>query len=88
MGNYKMVGLTRGVYGKPGYLHATVKMTDEQDKEIAPRIDARLQMTDEQDREIARRIETRLKDIGEEHISNNDHWEIAMEVLRETRKKE
>ena len=70
MENYKIVGLTRGVCGKPGYLHATVRMTDEQD------------------REIARRIETRLKDIGEEHISNNDHWEIAMEVLRETRKKE
>lgn len=42
MGNYKMVGLTRGVYGKPGYLHATVKMTDEQDKEIARRIKERL----------------------------------------------
>ena len=70
MGNYKMVGLTRGVYGKPGYLHATVTMTDEQDKEIA------------------RRIKERLKERGEERISNNEHWDITMEVLRETRKNE
>ena len=88
MRDYIRMGLTRGEFGKPGYLHALIMITEEQDKEIAPRIDTRLQMTDEQDREIARRIETRLKDIGEEHISNNDHWEIAMEVLRETRKKE
>lgn len=67
MGNYKMVGLTRGVYGKPGYLHATVKMTDEQDKEIA------------------RRIKERLKERGEERISNNEYWDITMEVLRETK---
>ena len=62
-----MVGLTRGVFGKPGYLHSTVKMSDEQDREIARRIDARLQKT------------------GEKYISNNDHWDITMEVLRETK---
>jgi len=70
MENYKIVGLTRGVCGKPGYLHATVRMTDEQD------------------REIARRIKARLKKTGEEHITNDDHWGITMEVLRGTRKKE
>ncbi|MDD4458787.1 MAG: hypothetical protein PHQ24_03110 [Proteiniphilum sp.] len=70
MGNHKIVGLTRGVYGKPGYLHASVRMTEEQDKEIA------------------RRIKERLKERGEERISNNEHWEITMEVLRETRKNE
>jgi len=70
MRDYIRMGLTRGEFGKPGYLHALIMITEEQDKEIAWR------------------IETRLKDIGEEHISNNDHWEIAMEVLRETRKKE
>ena len=43
-------------------------------------------MTDEQDREIARRIEDRLNERGEEHLSNDDHWEIAMEVLEETDK--
>ena len=88
MRDYIRMGLTRGEFGKPGYLHALIMITEEQDKEIAPRIDARLQMTDEQDREIARRIETRLKDIGEEHITNDDHWGITMEVLRGTRKKE
>lgn len=67
MGNYKMVGVTRGVYGKPGYLHASVTMTGEQDKEIA------------------RRIKERLKERGEERISNNEHWDITMEVLRETK---
>jgi hypothetical protein len=45
-------------------------------------------MTDEQDREIARRIKARLKKTGEEHITNDDHWGITMEVLRGTRKKE
>ena len=69
MGNYKRrVGLTRGEYGKPGYLHAMVKITDEQDKEIA------------------KRIQDHLKETGEEYITNDDHWQIAMEVLRETRK--
>jgi transcriptional regulator NrdR family protein len=43
-------------------------------------------MTVEQEREIARRIEARLKETVEEHISNDEHWEIVMEVLRETRK--
>ena len=70
MDNCIRVGLTRGEYGKPGYLHASVKMTKEQD------------------REIAGRIEARLKETGEKHISNDDHWEITMEVLRETRKSE
>ncbi len=65
MGNYKRVGLTRGVYGKPGYLHDSVTMTEEQDKEIA------------------RRIKERLKERGEERISNNEHWDITMKVLRE-----
>lgn len=40
-------------------------------------------MKDEQEREIARRIEARLKEKGEEFISNDDHCEISMEVLRE-----
>ena len=70
MGNCIRVGLTRGKYGKPGYLHASVKMTEEQDREIAGSIEARLQKT------------------GEEHITNDDHWEITMKVLRGTRKKE
>ncbi|MFA5229563.1 MAG: hypothetical protein WC446_07425 [Candidatus Paceibacterota bacterium] len=70
MRDYIRMGLTRGEFGKPGYLHALIMITEEQDKEIAWR------------------IETRLKDIGEEHISNNDHWGITMEVLRGTRKKE
>jgi glutamate synthase domain-containing protein 3 len=70
MNKYKRVGLTRGEYGKPGYMHATVKMTDEQDKEIA------------------KMIQDHLKETGEEYISNNDHWQIAMEVLKETRGKD
>lgn len=32
MGNYKRVGLTRGEVGKLGYLHATLKITDQQDR--------------------------------------------------------
>ena len=47
---------------------------------------ATVTITEEQDREIARRIDAWLKKTGEEHITNDDHWKITMEVLRETRK--
>lgn len=48
MNKCKRVGLTRGEHGKPGYLHASVMITDEQDKEIAKRIHDHLNDTGEE----------------------------------------
>ena len=48
MGKCIIVGLSRGTYGEPGYLHATVTITEEQDREIARRIDAWLKKTGEE----------------------------------------
>ena len=69
MNNYKRMGVTKGEYGKPGYLHAVVKITEEQEKILEERIRKHLQET------------------GEEYVSNDDHWKMTFEVLKETREK-
>ncbi len=63
------MGVTKGEYGKPGYLHAVVKITEEQEKILEER------------------IEEYLKETGEEYVSNDDHWKMTFEVLKETREK-
>ena len=42
------MGVTKGEYGKPDYLHAVVKITEEQDKILAERIEEYLKETGEE----------------------------------------
>ena len=48
MDNYKRIGVTKGEYGEPGYMHLLVKITEEKDKMITERVMEHLNKTGEE----------------------------------------